>query len=520
MAERAGARGGAESAARAVTLGVAALVGALTCLVVAFAAAPVASALGGFASVVALAAGTAAVLAGRRATRARAHAEKLSAELDLLSQRLLHLENRPASPPALAAALAPALAPPPASAGDAFTRQAATELTAEIGILGGIVRDLAVAVAGQDEAITALHEAARAPAIERPAPPVPPAPRADPAPRTAPTMRTEPVVRTEPAMRTEPPRLAPPVVPAPATRAPRPDREAARRESAILAAFSEDALELHLQPVVTLPQRRVAFYEALPCLRLGEERLGPSGFVPVLERAGQAADLDRRMLARAVTVARHLAERGSGARIAYALTPAATAEPGFLRALTRLLDAHPEAHGRLLLALPQRTWRGLGAEAAGALAALGGRVGFMLDRVQDLRLDALALAERGIGHVKVPVALLAAAFDAGGRSPDIAVGDLAAVLARAGVRLVAEGVEREADVPDLLDLDIPLAQGTALAPPRVVRAEVLAPPAAAPAAPAPAPEVPPEPVPVTLEPAPEAPTPVRMPFRAFLRRAS
>ncbi len=42
---------------------------------------------------------------------------------------------------------------------------------------------------------------------------------------------------------------------------------------------------------------------------------------------------------------------------------------------------------------------------------------------------------------------------------------------------MAEGVEQEADVPDLIDLDLlPLAQGTVFSPPRVVRPEVLSPP--------------------------------------------
>ena len=56
---------------------------------------------------------------------------------------------------------------------------------------------------------------------------------------------------------------------------------------------------------------------------------------------------------------------------------------------------------------------------------------------------------------------------------DVEVADLAAVLARAGIGLVVERVEREEDVPDLIDLDVPFAQGFVFAPPRAVRPEVL-----------------------------------------------
>jgi cyclic-di-GMP phosphodiesterase TipF (flagellum assembly factor) len=71
-------------------------------------------------------------------------------------------------------------------------------------------------------------------------------------------------------------------------------------------------------------------------------------------------------------------------------------------------------------------------------------------------------------------------------------------------------------VPNLIDLDVPLAQGFVFAPPRAIRPEVLAlgaVPTMAPAEPQP-PLAPPEPS------APLASDPQeRRPFRAFLRRA-
>jgi cyclic-di-GMP phosphodiesterase, flagellum assembly factor TipF len=91
------------------------------------------------------------------------------------------------------------------------------------------------------------------------------------------------------------------------------------------------------------------------------------------------------------------------------------------------------------------------------------------------------------------------------------------VLSRAGIRLVAERVEREEDVPNLLDLDVPLAQGFVFSPPRPVRAEVLSdtPPLAKAV---PKQEEPSEPDKAELPPAPIAAEGKR-PFRSFLRRA-
>ncbi len=239
-----------------------------------------------------------------------------------------------------------------------------------------------------------------------------------------------------------------------------------RPEAEILAAL-DDGLEIHLQPIVSLPQRKVAFYEALARLRVGDALLSPAEFMRVLERHGRTTELDRLMLARVTAIGQHLASRGSETPVAYALSPGSLFEPGFLRALGRLIDLHPELAGRLILALPQRSWRSLDAEQASALRSLRERIGLAVDRVVDPRLDAAALASCGASYAKVGVEMLLSEHGAA----------LTLGLARSGIRLVAEGVEQEADVPDLIDLDLPLAQGTVFSPPRIVRPEVLSPPA-------------------------------------------
>jgi cyclic-di-GMP phosphodiesterase TipF (flagellum assembly factor) len=186
-----------------------------------------------------------------------------------------------------------------------------------------------------------------------------------------------------------------------------------------------------------------------------------------------------------------------------------------------VLESHPDVLGRLVLGISQRCWRTLEAETAGALSQLGARgVAFALDRATDLRLDPLALADRGVRFVKVPTSLLLR--PEGAELPDYAMSDFAAVLARAGIRLVAEGVEREGDVPDLIELDVPLAQGSVFAPPRAVRPDVIG---GAPAQPPARPAVPPAPEPkkdktgISIVPANAAKAGERVPLRSLLRRA-
>ncbi|KMO35154.1 EAL domain-containing protein [Methylobacterium aquaticum] len=531
MALDTGRRAGGSSVSR-IAFSLSCLVASGLCLAVAFLFAPLVGAVAGAALSAAALGGLAAAVAWRRAGRLAREIETLSGEIDLLSRRLLTLEQReaPAAPTSTA-------------------ESGLSEVTAEIGLLGGIVRELAMAVAAQDEDLARLKSAPAAFA-----PPVAPAPvqapppvHAPPPPAQAPPARAASVpyppaapYAASPmpsAAARQPyaaaPAFAPPHAPAfapPQAAQPWPDepaaapahapsapwatdpilpREAApapRRpfvpepavepwpEAEILAALN-DGLEIHLQPIVSLPQRKVAFYEALARLRVGETLLSPAEFVRVLERHGRTTELDRLMLARVTAIGQHLASRGSETPVAYSLSPGSLFEPGFLRAVGRLIDLHPELAGRLILALPQRSWRSLDAEQASALRSLRERIGLAVDRVVDPRLDAATLAARGASYAKVGVDTLLSEHGA----------DLALALARSGIRLVAEGVEREADVPDLIDLDLPLAQGTVFSPPRVVRPEVLSPPSA--------PE--PEPTPPADDPQP----PVRRAFRDVLRRA-
>lgn len=451
----------------------------------------------------ALALGLALLTQGREKSLGE-RCDTLSKEVDVLSSRLMRLEAQSQAQARTDRADAE-------RAGDHAA--GIEEVTVEIGLLSGIVRDLAAVVASQDSEIARLKERPEpAPAPPAPEPVAPPAPAVAPVPaaRVAPVAEAIPMPapvelrpRSVPPLPRQPDRAArfepPPLTPL-AAETPELD------EAALLAAFDGEGLEVHLQPVVTLPQRKVFSYEASARLRVAGRVLAPQDFLFLIERTGRSTDLDRRMLQRVSTIARHLAGRGSEAAVAYALSPLSLFEPGFLRMLSRIATAEPVLHGRLLLALPQSSWRSLDSEQTVALKALRGRIGFILDRPTDLRFDALSLAERGVAQAKIPAELILSAAAGIRGIADIAVEDLVAALARAGIRLVATEVERETDVPDLIDLDVPFAQGSVFAPPRAVRAEVLANPPSASAADAPSPD----------EPEPSAP---RRSFRDFLRRA-
>ncbi|TDR88020.1 EAL domain-containing protein [Enterovirga rhinocerotis] len=273
-------------------------------------------------------------------------------------------------------------------------------------------------------------------------------------------------------------------------------------DEAVIAAIDAGGVELHLQPVVTLPQRRTAFYDVFPHLRLADGRMmDASEVADLVLRRGLRSRLDAFTLAKARLIARHLAGRRSTSRMAVRLSRASLGDVAFVQGAARLLqDGTAE---RIILVIDHAEidqLSGYETAALDALSSLGTTPA--LDAVRDLDQDWSALARRGFG-----IAMLDARTILGSRPHGITLA-FAEEAARAGVKLVATGIDDDALVPDLLDFDLPLAVGSGLAPPRPVRSEVLAPPSAAEA---------PEAKREAASPVAAAEGPVS--FRDFLRRA-
>ncbi len=94
-----------------------------------------------------------------------------------------------------------------------------------------------------------------------------------------------------------------------------------------------------------------------------------------------------------------------------------------------------------------------------------------MDHVTDLRMEPRELAERSFRFLKVPAKLLL--NKASGAQSDIHPEDLADLLARSGIDLIAERIESESTVLDLLDYDVRFGQGFLFSAPRPVRPEAL-----------------------------------------------
>jgi cyclic-di-GMP phosphodiesterase TipF (flagellum assembly factor) len=243
--------------------------------------------------------------------------------------------------------------------------------------------------------------------------------------------------------------------------------------SLIRGAVEENRIDIFLQPIVSLPQRKVRFYEALARLRLENgEVLTPGDFFAFAQDAGLVPRIDNLMLFRSVQVVRRLLAKNREIGVFCNIAQATLADPEFFPQLSEFLEANRALSSSLVLEFSQRTMRDLTPAEQERLARLGeSGFRFSLDGLVDLRLEPRELAERGFRFVKVPARLLLNRM--GHLASDIHAADFSDLLGRFGIDLVAVHIESETTVVDLLDYDVRFGQGFLFSPPRPVRPEAM-----------------------------------------------
>lgn len=247
-------------------------------------------------------------------------------------------------------------------------------------------------------------------------------------------------------------------------------------------ALAEGRVDLYLQPAVSLPQRRTVFYESFSRLRDESGRvLMPAEYLTVAEPEGLVAAIDNLLLFRCVQIVRRLARQDRKVGIFCNISLASLADEVFFPQFMEFLTANKDLAGALIFELGQSAFDARGSVEArnmGKLADLGFR--FSLDKVTDFDLDFQDLSRADVKFVKIAAQVLldqlvdevdGLAF----RSlPDLQAADYAALCRRYGVEIIAEKVESERQVVDILELDIAYGQGNLFGEPRAIRDAVLA----------------------------------------------
>ena len=182
--------------------------------------------------------------------------------------------------------------------------------------------------------------------------------------------------------------------------------------------------------------------------------------------------IDNLLVFRCVQVTRRLQLKSRDVGVFCNISGSTLTDPVYFRQFLDFMDANRVLAPALMFEFTQSAYRGFGPlenEGLSALAERGFR--FSMDHVTDLRMEPKELHERGFRFLKVPAKfLLNRATNA---QSDIHPEDLADLLARSGIDLIAERIEDETTVVDLLEYDVRFGQGFLFSAPRPVRAEAL-----------------------------------------------
>ena len=234
-------------------------------------------------------------------------------------------------------------------------------------------------------------------------------------------------------------------------------------------ALDSDRVDLYLQPIVSLPQRKHRFYECFSRIRDANDTLiGPEAYIEIAEREGLIAAIDNILLIRCIQLVRKVQQRRRNVGFFVNISPHTLTDTKFFREFVRFMHENAELAPHLVFEFAQADMVDLPNDTAARLHELG-ELGFRfsLDRVKRLDLNYAELSRRYIRYMKVESAALVAHHAQSDKDGDPA--GFKSLLDRYAIDVVVERVEEESELVELLDYGIDFGQGYLFGEPRPAR---------------------------------------------------
>lgn len=241
----------------------------------------------------------------------------------------------------------------------------------------------------------------------------------------------------------------------------------------IRASLEENRVDLYLQPIVSLPQRKLRFYEALSRLRAEDGSvIMPAQYIKVAEPAGLMSVVDNLLLFRCVQIVRRLINKNRDIGVFCNISGDTLTDTEFFPQFLEYMHHNRDLGGQIVFEFAQKSVETGGVKAEENLSYLSS-LGFQLsmDHVDTLNVDFARLRKLGFRHFKVHAETLTRGMS--GAQSAVAAEDFKKLLERHGLNLIAERVEDEKTVVQLLDYSVDFGQGYLFGEPRAVRDDSL-----------------------------------------------
>lgn len=237
-------------------------------------------------------------------------------------------------------------------------------------------------------------------------------------------------------------------------------------------AVKQDRIDLFLQPIVGLPQRKLRFYEMFSRIRIRKDTYLPAErYIEVAIEQDLAPTIDNLLLLRGLQMVRDTEEENFNRAFFCNITSLTLNDPKFMADLVEFISHNRTLAPRLVFELGQRDLATMSADVLpvlSGLASLGCR--FSMDQVRSLSFDFAHLEARHVRFVKVEAALLLAELkEIGGLSR---LKRLKSEFDRNGIDLIAEKIESDRDLLELLDAEIDYGQGYLFGKPSLYEGKV------------------------------------------------
>lgn len=224
-------------------------------------------------------------------------------------------------------------------------------------------------------------------------------------------------------------------------------------------AVQDDRVDVFIQPVVSLPQRKHRMYEMFGRIRAMNGTYLPAEHYMALARKEQMMSaIENLLLLRCLQILRDRREESDSTPYILNVSPETLNDTGFMGDLVTFLSQHNGTARRLVFELPQAQLEHLDHSlipVLDGLSQLGVR--FSMDRVTSGTIDINLLKSRHVRFIKMDAGWLAREARADGGSARVA--RLKTQLDAAGIDLIVEKIENEPTLKELLDFDIDYGQG-------------------------------------------------------------
>lgn len=235
----------------------------------------------------------------------------------------------------------------------------------------------------------------------------------------------------------------------------------------VKAAIQGDRVDLYLQPIVSLPQRKIRCFESFSRLRnVDGTILRPATYLDAAERANRIGAIDNLILLRSVQALRNLGAENQHYKIFCNISPATIFDEDFFGRFTDYLDANEDLASRIVFEFTYPAVEMMCGAVDKNLDAISRRgYAFSVDHVRRFDLNWKKLGSKNFRFVKCSSALLLAENN-GNEEARLRVKSFRQRLRDNDIDLIVEKVEFESHVPEILTLGIDYGQGELFGAPR------------------------------------------------------